>query len=327
MIGAFHEWTAAVDPCGVDVSACIMRGPRAYQEDRIATYAVDRMLFLLLVDGHGGAGMAHFVQEQLCPAVASLLRAGRDVASAMRDAVVETDERARACVHVGASGACVALVCMQEDGAVTVCSLGDVQVFAATHGRLCAPHTVEHDRARLAALGASFTSTQLVIGRVRYRFARSMGDFAGKTGPDRRSYIISNEPQLCRVQRPDWILMCTDGLTDGIAHDNVPGHVCKWLSALREPLQRRSVPFALCHDAIVRGGSRDNTSCIWIGRHTDERQDDEPRDMEECARICEARLQSEALRSSSMKGHSVHTVVRTIPKEDHNTIFPHHRDE
>jgi serine/threonine protein phosphatase PrpC len=277
----FSEWAAPLAELGAELSGCVARGPRAYQEDRLSLSVSVRlrMAVALVADGHGGSGVAHCVQHEMCALIVRAMEERGAHASVLRECVRDMDERVRALEGMEECGACVAVACVLEDR-VLLASLGDCAAFADGK-RLCAPHSVDADRARLARLppgecavlarararGAGGArgarGARLLCGGRSLGFARALGDFFAKRGDDESAFVVSREPDVREVPRPArYLLLCSDGIADGLGDRRLPELVDELFETLPHPSQRRCVPQLLAYHASR--ASRDNMSCILV---------------------------------------------------------------
>jgi serine/threonine protein phosphatase PrpC len=267
MFHPYWEWGACVPELGVDVSACVSRGPRGYQEDRVSACVSRalRVLVLLVADGHGGSGVSHFVQQHLCESVVRAMESAGVVDEAvLRGCIRECDDRVRGIGGMEECGACIVVACVCDDR-LLLASLGDCSAIVDGE-RVFRPHSVQEDRERLSRLpaGSHYVESRrrLVCGGRSFAFTRSIGDFCAKIGQDESLFAVSREPDVRVLPRPShYMLLCSDGLTDGLDDQSIHRCVVDLCGSLLSPSQRHCVPQLLSYYASR--SSRDNISCVF----------------------------------------------------------------
>ena len=263
-------WALALDPftpilralpavTGVASGVAHMRGMRGAMEDAFAACPVPGapFLFLCVLDGHGGRGVADYAAQQLLPCVlatrewAAAAAGGFEDSAALRAALrggfAACDAAAHAALPGDRSGAC-ALAALVSPQRTIVANCGDCRAVlvpsssassSASPSR-CAVLTADHrpdahaERARLAPLAGA-----AAVGKSGYSLglavSRSLGDFrtkldharsaAGATPPllPTAQQTLTSDPEVFIVEggggAEQLLLLACDGVWDVLSNE------------------------------------------------------------------------------------------------------------
>lgn len=199
------------------------KGARGYQEDRSFTYESEIGTILAVFDGHSGEQTAEWLHVNLLPILLEelsthLLReilSPLEIKAALSRAFKKAD-KATHNNHAGSTATVVVITPDQSEAFIAV--LGDSPVIARDSSgiRHVAPeHNVRTNRAEREAAedrGGIYGGGYICRGfsGPGLQMGRAFGDA-------NLGRIISKEPEIYGMPLGEWLLVCSDGVTD-------PGH-------------------------------------------------------------------------------------------------------
>jgi len=198
-------------------------GRRSYQEDRSFTYKSDLGTLLAVFDGHSGDETAEWLNVNLPSILIEELATG-DPAAALERAC----KRADAATHDNHAGSTATIVFITSDKTTAhIAVLGDSPVIA----RLNPGHPTSSDpadflhvspehnvRTNLKEREAAEERGGIYAGGYICRGFSGPGLQMGRAfGDSHLGRIICKEPEIYSITVGDWLLVCSDGVTD-------PGH-------------------------------------------------------------------------------------------------------
>lgn len=304
-------WALALDPftpilrahpavTGVASGVAHMRGMRGAMEDAFAACPVPGapFLFLCVLDGHGGRGVADYAAQQLLPCVlatrewAAAAAGGFEDSAALRAALrggfAACDAAAHAALPGDRSGAC-ALAALVSPQRTIVANCGDCRAVlvpsssassSASPSR-CAVLTADHrpdahaERARLAPLAGA-----AAVGKSGYSLglavSRSLGDFrtkldharsaAGATPPllPAAQQTLTSDPEVFFVDGGaggQLLLLACDGVWDALSSEEAAGLVAAARAGGAAP---EACAAALIAECLERGSSDNMTAIVAV---------------------------------------------------------------
>lgn len=198
------------------VTHATAQGPRAYQEDRFFSGRVPRSdsqrWLMAVMDGHGGAHVANICSER----IGSLFRVSFKETEKNEDVLQTLVSKLDQATRNFTSGSTLSVAYILEDrDQVVVAVLGDSHVLVVDReGKIHASpeHNVRtnlEERRRAEARGGFYAAGYIHSqdGEYGLQLSRSLGD-------RHLGGVLSREPEIYTVQRPEFVLVASDGLLD-----------------------------------------------------------------------------------------------------------------
>lgn len=224
---------------------------RAHNEDAWWAGPLGEGSWLLVVcDGLGGSNAGEVASATAVEALREALAgAGKPSAARLREAIfvanVAVKKRAMASPDARDMGTTLTAAWISEESAVWG-QVGDSRLFRL-RGRQTVPLTPEHSMVGRMRRSGALSEAEARIHPRRAVIDQCLGEMLGEFLPETEAFDF----------RPgDALLLCSDGLTDGLAEAELAGYVDSVASSDASTVARALV------DASVAASGRDNTTAI-----------------------------------------------------------------